>query len=119
MSIYNALAACVTLFANILQHPLDPQVQSDLQLMNDVMSFLSSFEDQGAAESHPSIPIFQEINRVAMEHVNKAQLRAPKNTKRSRAKSSNTEEPNTESDDSDDEDYRTEELESRKTVSEV
>ncbi|KAF7923624.1 hypothetical protein EAE99_006883 [Botrytis elliptica] len=119
MSIYNALAACVTLFANILQHPLDPQVQSDLQLMNDVVSFLSSFEDQGAAESHPSIPIFQEINRVAMEHVNKAQRRAPKNTKRSRAKSSNTEEPNTESDDSDDEDYRTEELESRKTVSEI
>ncbi|TGO90997.1 hypothetical protein BPOR_0043g00080 [Botrytis porri] len=119
MSIYNALAACVTLFANILQHPLDPQVQSDLQLMNDVVSFLSSFEDQGAAESHPSTPIFQEINRVAMEHVNKAQSRAPKNTKRSRATSRNTVEPITESDDSDYEDYRTEELESRKTVSEM
>ncbi|RAL68298.1 hypothetical protein DID88_007028 [Monilinia fructigena] len=30
MSIHNALSACVTLFANILHHPLDPQVQSDL-----------------------------------------------------------------------------------------
>ncbi|KAF7958566.1 hypothetical protein EAE96_002106 [Botrytis aclada] len=119
MSIYNALAACVTLFANILQHPLDPQVQPDLQLMNDVVLFLSSFEDRGAAESHPSVPIFQEINRVAVEHVKKAQRRAPKYTKRSRATSRNTEEPNTESDDSNDEDYRTEELESHKTVSEI
>ncbi|KAM0137778.1 hypothetical protein ACHAP3_004008 [Botrytis cinerea] len=119
MSIYNALAACVTLFANILQHPLEPQVQPDLQLMSDVVSFLSSFEDQGAAESHPSVPIFQEINRVAVEHVKKAQRRAPKLTKRSRARSRNNEEPDTESDYSDDEDYRAEELESRKTLSEV
>lgn len=119
MSIYNALAACVTLFANILQHPLDPQAQPDLQLMSDVVSFLSSFEDQGAAESHPSVPIFQEINRVAVEHVKKAQRRAPKLTKRSRARSRNNEEPDTESDYSGDEDYRAEELVSRKTISEV
>ncbi|KAF7867341.1 hypothetical protein EAF04_005424 [Stromatinia cepivora] len=106
--IHYALEACVTLFANILQHPLDPQAQSDLQLMNDVISFISSFEDHGAAESHPAAPIFQEVNRVAAEHVNKAQRGAPKYTKRSRASSCNIEEPHTESDESDEEDYNAE-----------
>ncbi|KAG4031278.1 hypothetical protein MFRU_009g00680 [Monilinia fructicola] len=108
MSIHNALSACVTLFANILHHPLDPQVQSDLRLMNDVISFISSFEDQCSGTGHPAVPIFQEINRVAADHVNKAQHKAPKYTKRSRAKSRNIENPNSEDDDSEHEDYRAE-----------
>lgn len=119
MSIHYALAASVTLFANILHHPLDPKVESDLQLMIDVTSFLSSFEDQNVSVSDSAVPIFQEINRVAAEHVNKAQYKAPKYTKRSRAISRNTEEPDAESDESDNEDYKTDELISNKTISGV
>ncbi|QSZ31053.1 hypothetical protein DSL72_000614 [Monilinia vaccinii-corymbosi] len=118
MSIHNALSSCVTLFANILQHPLDPQVQSDLRLMNDVISFISSFEDQCSGTGHPALPIFQEITRVAAEHVNKAQFKAPKYSKRSRAKYCNVDNTNTESDESDYEDYKTEEQAGSMTGSE-
>ncbi|EDO01858.1 hypothetical protein SS1G_04333 [Sclerotinia sclerotiorum 1980 UF-70] len=107
--IHYALAACVSLFEHILQYPLDPQAQYDIQLMNDVISFLSSFEDNGAAESHPAVPIFHEINRVAAEHVNKAQHEATQYTKRSRDSSRDVEEPYTESDESEEEDYEVEE----------
>ncbi|KAJ8070354.1 hypothetical protein OCU04_000735 [Sclerotinia nivalis] len=117
--IHYALAACATLFENILQHPLDPQAQYDLQLMNDVISFLSNFEDHGPADSHPTVPVFQEVNRVAAEHVNKAQREAPKYTKRSRASSRNFEEPHTESDESDEEDYKAEEKVGSNTVAEA
>ncbi|CAD6448104.1 c61468a0-9166-417d-a668-0208a30c0a27 [Sclerotinia trifoliorum] len=103
--IHYALAAHVSLFENVLEHPLDPQAQYDIQLMNDVISFLSSFEDSGAAESHPAVPIFQEMNHVAAEHVKKAQREATQYTKRSRSSSHDSEELYTESDESEEEDY--------------
>lgn len=104
---------------NILYHPLDPQAQSDLQLMNDVTSFISNSEDQAPMINHVGIPIFHEINRIAADHVRKAREKAPKYTKRSRAKSRNSEDSNTESDESNDEDHNTEEPWGSSTASEV
>ncbi|PQE22827.1 fungal specific transcription factor domain protein [Rutstroemia sp. NJR-2017a BBW] len=114
MSDYYPLSACLILFSNLLQHPLDPQAQSDLRLMNKVTSFLSSFSDDQASEDlNPIIPIFLEINRVAADYVVKARKKPSKNSKRSRGESFNTAESSSGSDESSDELYESIEPRSR------
>jgi hypothetical protein len=114
MSDYYPLSACLILFSNLLQHPLDSQAQSDLRLMNNVTSFLSSFSDsQDSEDLNPIIPMFLEISRVAADYVDKASKEPSKNSKRSRGQSFNTAESPSGSDESSDELYETIEPRSR------
>lgn len=115
MSDYYPLSACLILFSNLLQHPLDPQAQSDLRLMNNVTSFLSNFSDilHSEEEVNPIVPIFLEINRIAADYVDTARRRSSKNSKRSRGQSSHTAESPSDSDESSDELYETIEPRSR------
>ncbi|KAM3084212.1 hypothetical protein ACMFMF_001570 [Clarireedia jacksonii] len=114
MSDYHPLSACLILFSNLLQHPLDPQAQSDLRLMNNVTSFLSNFSSsQDSEDFNPHVPTFLEINRIAADYVDKARKEPSKNSKRRRGQSFNTSELPSDSDESSDELYETAEPRSR------
>jgi hypothetical protein len=80
------LAASLTLFANILQNPRDPQALSDIELMKSVTTFLSGFfDDKTFPESDFVVKVFLEVNRRAAQHVEKARMQGTQVLKRARS----------------------------------
>lgn len=85
---YYPLTASLTLFANILQNPRDPQALSDIELMKSVTTFLSGFfDDKSYLESTLVIKIFLEVNRLAAEYVEKCRMQGTQAPKRGRGDS--------------------------------
>lgn len=82
---YYPLTASLTLFANILQNPLDPQALEDITLMKSVTDFLSNFfDDKDSLESSIVIKTFLEVNQLAAQHVEKMRKQGSQPPKRSR-----------------------------------
>jgi len=85
MALYTPLSAVLTLFANILQHPQDPNVKSDVELMNFVTEFLNKTETRlspMAALIHAKI--FQELRNIAVRFIEKTNSAGTKAIKRPR-----------------------------------
>ncbi|KAK4693646.1 hypothetical protein P7C71_g3789, partial [Lecanoromycetidae sp. Uapishka_2] len=64
--LYFPVSALVTLFANILQNPQDARARSDVRLMNQVVTFLSSLavtEEQGGVKR--MLGVCAEFERIA------------------------------------------------------
>jgi len=75
MILYYPVSAAVTLFANILQTPEDPRARSDLRLMHQVCSFLSTSsadEETGYVKRVLTLTTeFERIARIVLEKVDK------------------------------------------------
>lgn len=74
MILYFPVSALMTLFANILNNPLDPKVKSDIRLMNLVVNFLSMLgqeAEQGGV--HRMLGVCSEFERIAKIVVEKAE----------------------------------------------
>ncbi|KAM5431478.1 hypothetical protein MferCBS31731_007851 [Microsporum ferrugineum] len=73
--IYFPISSLVTLFANILQNPLDARARSDVKLMNLVVNFLSMLatdESNGSVKRMLSVCTeFERIAKVALDRAEK------------------------------------------------
>jgi hypothetical protein len=77
IAIYFPLSACLTLFAHTLQSPGDSRADSDLELMERTLKYLSrpsSIEDK--TTSSFLLEVFGELLIIAREHVRNATSRA-------------------------------------------
>lgn len=96
MILYFPVSALMTLFANILNNPLDPRAKSDIRLMNLVVTFLSMLgqeAEQGGV--HRMLGVCAEFERIANSVIEKAEKeqssrRKRKNPDSTKAASSST-----------------------------
>ena len=82
---YYPLSASLTLFANLLQNPEDPNASDDLSLIQLVLDFLADVmtSDKSIAASR-TYCIFQEVHRTAALHVNRTAAKSLPKEKRKR-----------------------------------
>lgn len=80
---YYPVSALVTLFANILQNPLDPRAKSDLRMMHTVCEFLLAIreEDENGSVSR-MLQVCEEFDRIAKVVLEKAEKEASTRRKR-------------------------------------
>lgn len=74
MILYFPVSALMTLFANILNNPLDPRAKSDVRLINLVVTFLSMLgqeAEQGGV--HRMLGVCAEFERIAKSVIEKAE----------------------------------------------
>jgi hypothetical protein len=74
MILYFPVSALMTLFANILNNPLDPRAKADIRLMNLVVNFLSMLgqeAEQGGV--HRMLGVCAEFERIAKSVIEKAE----------------------------------------------
>lgn len=74
MILYFPVSALMTLFANILNNPLDPRAKSDIRLLNLVVTFLSMLgqeAEQGGV--HRMLGVCAEFERIAKSVIEKAE----------------------------------------------
>lgn len=74
MILYFPVSSLMTLFANILNNPLDPRAKSDIVLINQVVSFLSMLgqeAEQGGV--HRMLGVCAEFERIAKSVIGKAE----------------------------------------------
>ena len=71
---YYPVSALVTLFANVLQNPLDPRARPDLRLMRSVCEFLLAIreEDENGSVTR-MLAICEEFDRIAKVVLDKAE----------------------------------------------
>lgn len=82
---YYPLSACLVLFANVLQNPLDPQARSDIGLMKGAVDFLSSnMESDSKSVSSMVLKTFKTVNDLAARYVEKTQSQGTIQSKRAR-----------------------------------
>lgn len=73
MVLYFPVSALVTLFANILQNPLDSRARGDIKLMNLVVNFLSMLaSDEGNGSVKRMLAVCSEFERIANVVLDKA-----------------------------------------------
>ena len=82
MLMYYPLSGLLTLFANTLQNPQDPQVASDLKLMEIVISFFSEPVIHVSPITITTARIFEELVNVARKLVEKTSSHISKPAKR-------------------------------------
>ncbi|KAI4147148.1 MAG: hypothetical protein LQ340_005675, partial [Diploschistes diacapsis] len=83
MIIYYPVSALMTLFTNVLQNPQDARTRSDIRLMHQVVSFLSSIaieEETGAVKR--MLEVCVEFERIAKVVVDKAEKESHSRRKR-------------------------------------
>lgn len=84
MILYFPVSALMTLFANILNNPLDQRAKSDIRLMNLVVTFLSMLgqeAEQGGVHRMLGVCAeFERIAKVVIEKAEKEPRRKRKNT---------------------------------------
>ncbi|KAF8470584.1 fungal-specific transcription factor domain-containing protein [Kalaharituber pfeilii] len=80
---YYPVSALVTLFANILQNPLDPRARADLRLMHAVCDFLLAIreEDENGSVSR-MLAVCEEFDRIAKVVLDKAEKESHSRRKR-------------------------------------
>jgi hypothetical protein len=75
MIIYYPVTALVTLFANVLQNPQDARARSDIRLMHQVVSFLTSLavdEETGGVKRMLDVCVeFERIAKIVLEKSDK------------------------------------------------
>lgn len=83
--LYFPVSALVTLFANILQNPHDARARTDVKLMNQVVTFLSSLcitEEQGGVKRMLGVcSEFERIAKVVLEKGDKDSSRRKRKNK--------------------------------------
>lgn len=83
--LYFPVSALVTLFANILQNPQDARARTDVKLMNQVVTFLSSLcisEEQGGVKRMLGVcSEFERIAKIVLEKGDKESSRRKRKTK--------------------------------------
>lgn len=83
MVLYFPLSSFLLLFANLLQNPQDSHVESDLKLMELVVSFLTQSTATLSPYSTPaSIQMFHQLYRIAVKFVEKSNAQDKKKVKR-------------------------------------
>lgn len=82
MILYYPLSGLITLFANTLQNPQDPQVATDLKLMDIVISYLSEPMFHVNQITATTARIFEELVNVAKKFAEKTNSQGAKPTKR-------------------------------------
>lgn len=82
MLLYYPLSGLITLFANTLQNPQDPQVASDLKLMEIVVSYLSEPLIHVNQMTATTARIFAELVNMAKKYVEKTNSQGSKAMKR-------------------------------------
>jgi len=71
---YYPVSALVTLFANVLQNPLDPRARPDLRLMHNVCEFLLAIRDEDESGSVTRmLAVCKEFDRIAKVVLDKAE----------------------------------------------
>ena len=92
MILYFPVSALVTLFANILQNPQDARTRSDIRLMNQVVSFLSSIgadEETGGVKRMLGVCIeFERLAKIVLDKNDKES-----HSRRKRKNNKDNEEP--------------------------
>lgn len=81
--LYYALASFLTLFANTLQCPQDPNAESDLELMGVVTNIVGPAASRSPFKVASSIKIFLELRNVAAKFIQKVKDISPQPAKRS------------------------------------
>ena len=77
IAIYFPLSGFLTLFAHSLQSPGDPRVDSDLELLEGTLKYLSGRSDiESRAASSLILDVFGELVSIAREHVKNTTSRA-------------------------------------------
>ena len=78
IALYYPLTACLTLFAHVIQSPLDPRSDGDLELLRSTVSFLFKHLNKEAMKSQLlfKLNIFNELVKIAQEHVAKSKIKA-------------------------------------------
>ncbi|KAI5792464.1 fungal-specific transcription factor domain-containing protein [Peziza echinospora] len=80
---YYPISALVTLFANILQNPLDPRARLDVRLMHDVCEFLMKLDEDDDEENvSRMVRVAGEFDRIAKVVLDKAEKEAQTRRKR-------------------------------------
>lgn len=83
---YYPVSALVTLFANVLQNPLDPRARTDLRLMHNVCEFLLAIrEDDETGSVTRMLAICEEFDRIAKVVLDKAEKEQQTRRKRKQA----------------------------------
>lgn len=91
MILYFPVSALMTLFANILNNPLDPKAKSDTRLINTVVTFLSMLgqeAEQGGV--HRMLGVCAEFEHVAKSVIEKAEKEQSSRRKRKNVDSGKT-----------------------------
>jgi len=70
--LYFPISALITLFANILENPMDPGTRSDLRLMNSFVEFLAKLPHEPTGELKRIFRVCSEFERIAKECVERA-----------------------------------------------
>lgn len=84
MLLYYPLSNLLTLFANTLQNPADPEAPSDLKLMDIVISLLSEPAFHVNVPTANAARLFVELGNITRKLVEKTSSNATKSTKRAR-----------------------------------
>lgn len=84
MLLYHPISNFLTLFANTLQNPLDSQAESDLMLMDTVISLLSDSAFRVNDSTANTAQLFMKLANVARKLVERTSQDITKATKRSR-----------------------------------
>jgi hypothetical protein len=87
MLLYYPLSGLLTLFANSLQNPQDPQVASDVKLMESVISFFSKPVIRMSPITSTAARIFEELVAISKKLVEKTTDNLHKPAKRTRDES--------------------------------
>ncbi|KAI1981659.1 hypothetical protein LOZ51_002362 [Ophidiomyces ophidiicola] len=81
--LYFPISALVTLFANILQNPLDARARSDVKLMNLVVNFLSKLAtDESNGSVKRMLSVCSEFERIAKVVLDRAETESQARRKR-------------------------------------
>ena len=84
--LYFPISALVTLFANILQNPLDARARSDIKLMNLVVNFLSMLStDESNGSVKRMLSVCAEFERIAKLVLDRAEKESQAKRKRKSA----------------------------------
>ncbi|KMP01798.1 hypothetical protein CIHG_05875 [Coccidioides immitis H538.4] len=84
--LYFPISALVTLFANILQNPLDARARSDVKLMNLVVNFLSKLAtDESNGSVKRMLSVCSEFERIAKVVLDRAEKESQAKRKRKAA----------------------------------
>lgn len=84
MLLYYPLSNLLTLFANTLQNPQDPEARSDLKLMDIVISLLSEPAFHVNVPTANAARLFVELGNITRKLVEKTNSNTTKPTKRAR-----------------------------------
>jgi hypothetical protein len=86
MILYFPVAALVTLFSNLLQHPSDLKARQDIGQINSVVQFLENLIADGAGDDHSNIrktlAVCAEFRRIATAMLERTDKEASARRKR-------------------------------------